>query len=394
MPRSYELSGPKTPEAHRELAEEIERARAKARCPVEGEVEKTSEHRTAIRLTNEIIGQAIGDLGLEASALALEQVHMLEERAFAKFSGRPSWERAGFARAYTNEIIVRIGTTAVEREMFSERFEQEKERRDDAAIDVAVAEGYEEVGDAAGDAEREAVVDRILAELRAADAVWAEHAVRVVAICEQQALLNTIVHEAFHLQAFQHFVAIEGEKDLRQRSGYDYYRDGDATFVSVNEAITQRMTDEAIARASDRCHVAGFPPVNPNHFSDPWVRDEVAFATGTAYADDQRFLGRLMAAVAEQKGESTDAVWRRFQRSYVTGSMMHLRDIEHAFGKGALRFVAGVAPRDFEDYQRRELVWQYLETNDAGERTRIADELARAREGGPDKRGADARAET
>lgn len=45
----------------------------------------------------------------------------------------------------------------------------------------------------------------------------------------------------------------------------------------------------------------------------------------------------IIKRVAKMNGEKEDEVWNRFKRGIVTGEMMYLKDVEKAYGKGALR---------------------------------------------------------
>jgi len=45
----------------------------------------------------------------------------------------------------------------------------------------------------------------------------------------------------------------------------------------------------------------------------------------------------VLEKIAKNNKEKPEQVWQRFKKGFFTGEMMHLRDVEKTFGKGALR---------------------------------------------------------
>ena len=60
------------------------------------------------------------------------------------------------------------------------------------------------------------------------------------------------------------------------------------------------------------------------------------------YGECISILDLIIRKVAQDRNEDEIAVWKRFKRGMFTGEMMHLRDIEHAFGRGSLRVLAAL----------------------------------------------------
>lgn len=380
MPRSPEITGSRTPEERREAEKLLDRARERARIPARGEAEKTPEDLRAIETMNAVIRRALSELGIEASVITPAQIHLLDPDAFAAVGGKPAWEWSGFANVNEDAMYVKTEHALVwaEHQIFIERLEAERRRRDDSAIDEATYDALDELGlteipakDTEAYARYDATVNRILDRKDAELDAWAERQEAQYDANARYQVFATMVHEALHLQAFRRFSIertignADEEQTLTHRSGYRYYHAaGDDYFVSLNEAITQELTDEAIQQSRDLLDAAAIPFPEALTEEDDWDRKEREQQRERGYVEDRTLLRFLMERIAERNGETVEVVWGRFSESYLTGSMMHLRDIERTFGKGALRFYASIMPKDLADHQRRELAFTYFNATD------------------------------
>jgi hypothetical protein len=70
------------------------------------------------------------------------------------------------------------------------------------------------------------------------------------------------------------------------------------------------------------------------------------------------------------KGETKEDVWKRFKRGEFTGEMMHLRDVETAFGAHSLEILAMMESRKFN-----KRILKYFSTKDLIERERIGKKI-------------------
>jgi D-mannonate dehydratase len=83
-------------------------------------------------------------------------------------------------------------------------------------------------------------------------------------------------------------------------------------------------------------------------------------------------MDSILQRLAERSGESVEAVWERFQRHHFSGNMMHLRDIERAFGPGTLRVYATVRAGD---ENMANIMEGYLRAESGGERRKAAEKI-------------------
>ena len=89
-----------------------------------------------------------------------------------------------------------------------------------------------------------------------------------------------------------------------------------------------------------------------------------------------------MEKIAEKNSESKEAVWMRFKKGEFTGEMMHLREVERTFGKGALRVLAalGSGTRNMKRSKLIEQTESYFKTDDVAAQEKIAKEILIERE--------------
>ncbi len=64
------------------------------------------------------------------------------------------------------------------------------------------------------------------------------------------------------------------------------------------------------------------------------------------YEYETKILATIIAKIAEVKGEPAKEVRDRIFRGYFTGHMMHLRDVEAAYGKDALKVFSRMQSHD------------------------------------------------
>ncbi len=132
-----------------------------------------------------------------------------------------------------------------------------------------------------------------------------------------------IRHEMAH--AASHNVISEFSSGHVTRVGYKVPgRRKKTYYLSLNEACTETIAQEA--SCEDRQNF---------------------FETKGTYARDRLLLQHIVRKIAAAKGETTVVVWSRFVRGFFTGELMHLRDIETAFGRKAWDFYTSLTPDDF-----------------------------------------------
>ena len=104
---------------------------------------------------------------------------------------------------------------------------------------------------------------------------------------------------------------------------------------------------------------------------------------GISYEEDYlTILSAIIKKIAKNNNEEPKEVWKRFRKGYFTGEMMHLRDVDKVFGKGALRVLAALkcGVNDLPDEEIIRKVYRYFKTDDEKEREAIAGEILIPRE--------------
>lgn len=190
------------------------------------------------------------------------------------------------------------------------------------------------------------------------------------------AILGTFTHELIHSYSHKKYHVDRTKQRLgNYRTGYvarNFAKDENPEFFFFNEAVTEAMTRELLLKNKDRLdETFGFSDEEWNAWSSP-------------FETERQILDRIVEGVASHKGEEPSVAWNRMKRGAFTGNMMHLRDVERAFGKGTLRVVAfmggGIKTGGLrETLQQRDYnlkVLDYLNAKDEEEREKLSEELS------------------
>lgn len=192
-------------------------------------------------------------------------------------------------------------------------------------------------------------------------------------------LYKTIYHEGVHLSALQKYhVEISRDKEKMKmeayRSGYRIANPeepkGHQHFFGLNEAMTDYIALRLMARHME-------------DFFKEFKLTEKELKEGISYEEDYlTILSAIIKKIAENNNEESEKVWKRFRKGYFTGEMMHLRDVDKVFGKGALRVLAALkcGVNDLPDGEITRKVYRYFKTDDEKEREEIAGEILIQRE--------------
>jgi hypothetical protein len=124
-------------------------------------------------------------------------------------------------------------------------------------------------------------------------------------------------------------------------------------FQSLNEAVVEKMA----LSMSDKERM------------DMEIAD-VAYecSTPTCYKKERTLLEKILKMIAEKQGRDMDEVWHDFQRAHMTGNLMHLRMIERALGKGALRLYAGLRTGDDKTH---DMFVEFIETDNEKKKKKL-----------------------
>lgn len=101
-------------------------------------------------------------------------------------------------------------------------------------------------------------------------------------------------------------------------------------------------------------------------------------ATSPYYQDEIQVLNKIIEKISEYKKLSKEEVWRKIKKEQFTGHMMHLRDVEKAFGEGSLYLLATM--HHTMPKEKKNLYLAYFSTEDPELRSEIGKELLGDRE--------------
>ena len=185
---------------------------------------------------------------------------------------------------------------------------------------------------------------------------------------------KSLLHEIVHQLSYQ---AISANQEIKEtyvvRSGYtnmpgtEKYHEH---FRGLNEAIIDSIVKEIFMKHKDDL-------IEKLDITQKEQTERVAF-----YDDYISILKIVMEKIAEKNNEDKEVVWKRFKKGEFTGEMMHLREVERAFGEGALRVLAALGSGT-KIAKRSELIKKmqdYFKTDDTVIQQKIAKEILIERE--------------
>lgn len=144
--------------------------------------------------------------------------------------------------------------------------------------------------------------------------------------------LRIVLHESIHHIAYaEDMVSKRTGKLYAHRSGYTMSSaDGESTrFRGLNEAITEKMCAVIFAREAGRL-VEAFPASKERDW---------AFSAH-AYPQEENILEFLVLEIAKKTKCEPNEVWEEYRRGMVNGDIRHLKEVDHVYGPGSLRFLS------------------------------------------------------
>lgn len=197
---------------------------------------------------------------------------------------------------------------------------------------------------------------------------------------EKETLFKVILHESIHLSAFKKFY-IQNQKEgvniyivKPYRSGYKNINPSELFhihFTGLNEAIVDKIVLD-IFKKHKKDILKEF---------DIEVDRLAKENKDIFYNLPLEILEIVLEKIAKNNREKPEQVWQRFKKGFFTGEMMHLRDVEKTFGKGALRVLAFLGdPTKVLSEQEESKIKEYFLTDDKEKRDKIAKQVLSERE--------------
>jgi len=185
---------------------------------------------------------------------------------------------------------------------------------------------------------------------------------------------KSLLHEVVHQISYRSVYANpETRATYVIRSGYNNDQAAEEHhehFRGMNEAVVDSIVKEVLQK-----HAAEL-------IKDFKITEDEQKESVNYYDDYMDILNIIMEKIAEKNSENKEAVWTRFKKGEFTGEMMHLREVERTFGKGALRVLAalGSGTKNMKHSKLIEQMQAYFQTDDAATQEKNAKEILIERE--------------
>lgn len=184
------------------------------------------------------------------------------------------------------------------------------------------------------------------------------------------AFLLALAHEITHLASQAKFYAnTETAKVALRGSGIAVQNrpKKHEHFRGFNEAITDRVVTDVLKK-------------HENEVIDKFKLTEEDFGKSKMRYDGyQRILRAVTNGISKEKNEPEKESWRRIKKSFFTGRISNLKEVDEVFGKGSLRLLSSLGSigqtKDLGFPEINKKVLKYFATEDIGERQGIAEEV-------------------
>jgi len=186
-------------------------------------------------------------------------------------------------------------------------------------------------------------------------------------------LREVMFHEAVHMASFSRFFKKSDEDVLKPyRTGYNLFNKGKGSHVhfrGLNEMITDAVAVEIIKKHQNEL-VKKFKITDKeqNEGMDRYPRV---------------ILETIIRKLAKKNNEKEEDIWNKFKKNMFIGNMIHLREIEKAFGRGSLRVLAALdcgTKRELSDSDAYDKILEYFQTDSEKKREQIAEDVLIERE--------------
>lgn len=161
---------------------------------------------------------------------------------------------------------------------------------------------------------------------------------------------EVLIHESIHFKSYQvHKLDVKNKSMGEYREGYKLRGREDVDyFRGFNEAVVQKTTEDILMKS--------------HKSSDASDLQKTLFKLRGAYTSELLTVNQIVNKIAKIKNQSKDEVWERFKKGQFTGEMMHLRDVENAYGPGSLRILASMNTRK-SNKLKKFLYYTYFSTD-------------------------------
>lgn len=163
-------------------------------------------------------------------------------------------------------------------------------------------------------------------------------------------MYKIIFHEAVHAASKQkHWVQKEGDAIATEsyRVGYRVTNRGNPEkqhehLRGFNEGVVEMTTQSLFSEHAQEIKAR------------LGITKSQVEETGFVYSESREVIREIIRTLALAQEIAEEEVWRKIRKGQFTGEMMHLRDIEYAYGKGALRVLDALEVRSDDSWSDAE----------------------------------------
>ncbi len=185
------------------------------------------------------------------------------------------------------------------------------------------------------------------------------------------ALFTAMLHEGIHMMSHEkYWLDKKNKKMSNYRVGYGVTKHsgggiGTPRLVGLDEAVAEKISQEITEKHKNEL-------MSLFHISsqEAWEKQ-----LDIAYDLEVRLLEFLLLRISIKNDEPVESVWSRFKKAEFTGELMHLRDVDKAFGKGSLKVLAKMGSQDDPEDEVIVKIVDYFVCKDPTKKNKIAQEI-------------------
>lgn len=193
--------------------------------------------------------------------------------------------------------------------------------------------------------------------------------------------MTSILHEITHSLSAKNYWVDETDKSVHViQDGYESTNPSQGEnhihFRGLNEAIIDQIVYNILDAHSKEI-------VEEFHLPEQELKSKAKVLCH--YPEEVKILNTIIDIMSAKTKENREVVWQKFEKGVFTNEIMHLRQIEKIFGKGALRILASMHSDNldkdiFERSAENRKILEYFTTNSKIKKKYLAQRVLNKRE--------------
>jgi hypothetical protein len=186
------------------------------------------------------------------------------------------------------------------------------------------------------------------------------------------------IHEAYHFGSKNKLLLIN--EAFGSRSGYNIQSPKDTneyltSFTSLNEAVTEQLAVETLNQNEERLNVE--PLTYYYYYQVEDLRKDYTEDDKRFYELDRILLNIVIGVISERLKKPEEKIWSEIVLGYISGEMMHLRDIEKVYGPSSLRLYASLPPISDLPQKLRDEIYDFFKNPNPNKVKSLAEQVAK-----------------